>query len=125
MQKWIVPTNVKNYDIVEHVKKDKILYFKKNRALQNGDIVYIYLAKPYAQILFKAIVLADKVKSDELTYQSSVGNDKDKLYVKVEVVQCFNNDELLYDDLKKHGLSQVVNQQLVRGDLEAYIASKE
>lgn len=125
MQKWIVPTNVKNYDIVEHVKKDKILYFKKNRALQKGDIAYIYLAKPYAQILFKAIVLADKVKSDELTYQSSVGNDKDKLYVKVEVVQCFDDGELLYDDLKKHGLSQVVNQQLVRGDLEAYIASKE
>lgn len=125
MQKWIIPTNIKNYDIVEHVKTNKILFFKKNRALTKGDIAYIYLAKPYAQILYKAIVLDDKVKSDELTYPLSVGNDKAKLYIKVEIVRTFGADELTYEVLKKHGLGQVVNQQLVRGELETFIVSKE
>lgn len=125
MKKWLIPCNVKHFNLIEYLKNDKVLFFKKNRDLAEGDIVYLYVAQPYGEILYSGKVIDSKVKYDDIQGFSSVANDKNKLYVKVSIEKEFSSGTLKYAELKSHGLGQVVNQQLIRGDIEEYITSKE
>ena len=125
MNKWLVPCNAKNIDIFEQLKTCNEICFKKNRALKTNDLVYIYLAKPYAEIKFRGIVKKDRVSLAEVgSYQKVPNNDK-KAYISIEIDKAFAEGQLPYSELKEHGLRQVANQQRIQGTLEAYISSKE
>lgn len=58
MQKWMIPCNVKNFDVVEHFRTNTTAFFKRNRALSLGDEVYIYVASPYSEIKYKGVIKA-------------------------------------------------------------------
>ena len=47
MTKWMIPCNVKNFNIVEHFKREKTAFFKRNRAIAVGDEVFIYVANHF------------------------------------------------------------------------------
>lgn len=124
MKTWLVPCNVKNFDIFEYLKTSSVVYFKKNRALKAGDIVYIYLAKPYAEIRFRGVVKESSVNYKEARMTQKVANTADRTYVAIEIEKEFDEGTLVYSELKTHGLNQVVNQQLIRGDLASFIVSR-
>lgn len=125
MKKWIVPCNTKNYDIQKNLKDSNIVYFKKNRKLEVGDIVYIYLAKPYAEIRYRGKVLNDNISAEKVKDLVQISNTQDKNFIEIEIDAVFSEGTLKYNELVKHDLRQVVNQQIISGELEEYIESKK
>ena len=120
MNKWLVPCNINNFDIIEHLKTSTVVYFKKNRFLRVGDIAYIYIAKPYSEIRFRGVVTQENANYEDV-YNQNVLNDLNKTYACIEIDKSFSEGELPYYALKEHGLGQVTNQQLIKGILEKYI----
>jgi len=121
----MIPCNVKNFDIVEHFKKNTTAYFKRNRALAVGDEVYIYVAKPYSEVMFKGVVIQTGIKPSDVDKIYRVSCIEEKTFVLVELVKTFPEHTFTADELKKNGLGQVVNQQLIRGKIESFITDKE
>ena len=86
MQKWMIPCNIKNFDVVEHFKNNKTAFFKKNRALAVGDEVYIYVAKPYSEVKYKGRVTRTGVAQSELGQQYKVSRLDESTFVEVELL---------------------------------------
>ena len=125
MTRWMVPCNVKKYDIVKDFKKGKLVYFKRNRALVKGDEVYIYVAKPYSEIKFKGHVVQDTVHLDDVDENNKSFFEKGTTVVIIELDKQFPEGTFRVDELKRNGLGQVVNQQIICGKLEKYILGVE
>lgn len=125
MQKWVVPCNVKNFDIVEHFATQNTAYFKRNRPLALGDEVYIYLAKPYSEIKYKGVVIKTGINPTDVDKAYKVSCIEDKTFALIELTKEFPSQTFPVDALKEHGLGQVVNQSLIRGKIEDYITSIE
>lgn len=125
MIKWLIPCNVKNFDIIEHFKKEKTAYFKRNRALSVGDEVYIYVAKPFSEIKFKGHVIKTGIPATEVSGQYKVSCGDEKSFIEVELDKVFPDGTFSGENLKIHGLGQVVNQQIIRGKIEDYILDIE
>lgn len=100
-------------------------YFKRNRALDVGDEVYIYVAKPFSEVKFKGRVIKTGVLAKEIDDKYKVSRGDEKSFIEVELEKTFPDGSLLGDELKKHGLGQVVNQQLIREKVEEYILGIE
>lgn len=57
MQQWIIPCNIKLYDVIGAFNKLKCLDWKQsNSSISSGDEVFIYVGKPICSILFKCTV---------------------------------------------------------------------
>ena len=56
MDSWIIPCNVKYFDILTHVEKSKVIIWKKSAKIQEGDKVYIYVGTPYKEVKYRCIV---------------------------------------------------------------------
>jgi len=63
---WIVPCNLKYFDVVSHFKTSKKVVWKNISSVQPGDFVYIYLGVPFKEIRYKCLVLCENVSSDVL-----------------------------------------------------------
>lgn len=125
IKKWLLPCNTKYFDVVNHFETNSVAYFKRNRFMTPGDIVYIYVAKPYSEILFKGIVLEKGISADEIDDGYHVTNDRNRTFVKVELIRKFKPGTFPRQKLAEHKLGQVVNQQLIRFEIEDYITSIE
>ena len=57
MQNWIIPCNLKYYDVFGAFRDLKKLDWKQsNPKIEIGDIVYIYVGAPVKAIMFKCRV---------------------------------------------------------------------
>lgn len=43
LEKWIIPCNVKRFNVIEHFKNNDTVVWKNSFTIHAGDIVYIYL----------------------------------------------------------------------------------
>ena len=63
---WTIPCNINDYDVVSAFKELKTIEWKQVlSSVCVGDIVYIYVGKPYSQILYKCKI--NKVNLDRTT----------------------------------------------------------
>lgn len=53
---WLVPANPKYYDIEHAFDEVNEIEWKQGAGIKDGDIVYIYAAKPVQSVLFKCKV---------------------------------------------------------------------
>ena len=125
MTKWMIPCNVKNFNIVEHFKSEKTAFFKRNRALAVGDEVYIYVAKPFSEVKYKGHVIKTGIPANEIDIKYGVPRGEEKSFIEVELDKVFPEGTFTGKDLMDHGLGQVVNQQIIRGKTEEYIRAIE
>ena len=98
---------------------------KRNRALQLGDEVYLYLARPYSEIKYKGVVIQTGINPREVGKEYKVPISETKTFVLVKIEKEFPTGTFTGDKLKDNGLGQFVNQQLIRGKIEDYITSIE
>jgi len=125
MQKWMIPCNVKNFDVVEHFRTNTTAFFKRNRALSLGDEVYIYVASPYSEIKYKGVIIQTGIKSSEVDKAYKVSRIEEKTFVLVEITKTFPEKTFPSSLLKENGLGQVVNQQPLTGKIEKFIIDIE
>lgn len=109
---WIVPANLKYYDVVGEFKKNKTILWKQSSSIIPGDIVYIYVAKPYSAVLFKCIVL--KVN---IPYEFKNKDVKMERVMQIELLKEYNKDQFTLEFLKEYGITTIRGPRKVPNSL--------
>lgn len=133
MENWIIPCNVKVFDVITHFKTSKTVIWKNAFTIKEGDTAYIYIGSPYSQIKYKCCVISDKVDDEELSQnqyaipakQSKNYFSKKEKYVKLEFEKEYPDNLLTLEVLKKNGLGQVQIQARTDRRLQRYIDEME
>lgn len=129
---WIVPCNVKYFDVVTHFKKKKTVVWKNISCVQPGDTVYIYLGAPHKELRYKCVVLNDNVGTDVLLNNnyamprcpiSSLYQVEIK-YMELELVDEYPSGTFVLNDMRSNGLGQVQVQAKTSSQLQEYIDTK-
>lgn len=112
---WLVPCSIKGFNIVEHLKTNNSACLKRNRSIAVGDTVYIYVAKPYSEILYKGTVIKSGMHADSIEEIYRVDAPETATYFEFEVDKHFDDHRFTLDIIKNAEIGQVVNQQNISG----------
>ena len=110
-ENWIVPCNIKFFDIIEHFDKTNMVVWKRTSAIKKGDYVYIYIGKPYGVIKYKCEVVIDKVENKMIENNqyaitpNSVKNHQ--RYVQMKLIGKYPDKCITLSKLRLAGLGQV------------------
>lgn len=133
MENWIVPCNIKVFNIIDHFKENKRAVWKNSFTIRKGDVVYIYVGAPYGEIKYKCIVTSDTVDEELLqkhsyaivTKPSNNYFSKKIKYIEFELLQEFPEKALTLARLKEHGLGQVQIQARTDRSVQQFITMIE
>jgi hypothetical protein len=64
MERWIMPCNLKFFDIAEHLKENNLVVWKKPQGLKEGDVVYSYVGVPVQKVKYRFLVKAIDIPED-------------------------------------------------------------
>lgn len=127
---WIIPANKKVYDHASAFKKWGYIDWQQNVNYSVGDIVYVYCAKPIKKIMYKTQVEKIKLNFDQIVDDKEFWIDKSKnnepashQYVRLKLINQFDDDRLSLELLKKNGLKSAPQRaiKIKNNDLENYI----
>ena len=124
-ENWIVPCNVKFYDVVSHLEKNKSIVWRKVSAIKKGDTVYLYISAPYSEIKFRCNVVNDNVDEETIelnayAIKKTEGYRKPR-YIQLELEYVYPSGELSLEKLRSHGLGQTQTQARTDRKLQAFI----
>ena len=114
---WIVPANPEYYDVIGVFEKQEIVSWKQSSRIQTGDIVYIYVAKPYSSIMFKC----EAVETD-IPYDYKDRNVSIRTLMNLRVLKRYKKDVYNYDFLKDNGLKMVRGPVKISEELAAKLS---
>lgn len=130
MTSWIIPCNLKNYDVLGAFRKLKKINWKQSaKSIEAGDTVFIYVGKPISAIKYKCRVnkvnLSKRVIDDmEFVVDGdpfiAYGN-----YMEIELLKEYSDDKYSIEVLNKHGLSgNIQGPRRATGELLSFIESR-
>lgn len=127
IENWIVPCSLKFFDVIKYFDKYDTIVWKRGSAIHVNDIVYIYVGAPLSEIKFKCEVVLEKVDIDEIMankYAIKEGTIiKENKYMKLKLLETYEDGLLPWKELKQHGLGQVQIQARTDRKLLEYIRS--
>ena len=130
MQNWIIPCNLKYYDVFGAFRDLKKLDWKQsNPKIEIGDIVYIYVGAPVKAIMFKCQVT--KVGLDEIEIDDSAYSIVGEVYetypkhMELKLIEQYENTLFPSDVLAEHGLKgRVMCQRRMEESVLEFINTK-
>lgn len=127
MTAWTVICNPKDYNVEGAFNDLKKIDWKQTFNAEVGDVAYIYIGTPVLAIKYKCKItkvdLPD-VEIDDIDYVIDDMNYGDYgRYMELELVSKYDTNKLSYENLSKHGLTQVRGSMKVTKQLSDYIAS--
>ncbi len=128
-ENWIIPCNIRFFDITEHFSKQTCVVWKNSFTIKKGDTAYIYIGSPVGEIRYKCIVVADHVDEETLQRNSYAipakkSNNyfsKKIKYIELELVKQYPDGTFTLEHLREHGLGQVQIQARTSRMLQSYI----
>jgi len=117
-RKWIIPANPKYFDVVSAFEnsKDGIVNWKQGAGIEVGDVVYMYVAKPYSAILYKGEVI--KVHIPHETKNKYVNVPE---IMQIKVLDKYDKEKYTLELMKKYGVTTVRGPRYMSEDLEKVI----
>lgn len=124
---WIIPCNIKFYDIIGAFEKFDRIDWKQSTNIEIGDVVYIYIGNPISAIKYKCIAKKvdlnnAEIDDSEFIVDGEVYEDYGR-YMELELVEAYGDTELSYNVLKQNGLNSVQGPSKVSNKLSDYIKS--
>ena len=128
-EKWIVPCNLKYFDIRKHFETNNIVVWRNSFTIKAGDWVYIYLSAPVSAIKYRCRVITDIV-TDEIINENQYAipmkeshnyYSKTTKYIVMELDKEYPNGLYSLKVLRQHGLGQVQIQARANRILSKYI----
>lgn len=121
---WIIPCNLTVYNALDHFEKDDYLYWGAFSSTKVGDIIYLYVGKPLAEIKYKCHVVEtnidiDTIKASKVSFLVNRKNRHN--YIRMELDECFPSGLLPYSALKENGLVTIQTQTKMNEELTNYI----
>lgn len=99
---WVIPANPHYYDVIKVFKEKEVVYWYQGANFIVGDIVYMYLGKPYSAILYKCKVIETNIAS---TKTDKKGNPIKRMHLKR--IKTFDKTEFTFNKLKQLGLTSI------------------
>lgn len=133
IEKWIVPCNIKRFDLISHFENSDTVVWKNSFTIKQGDTVYIYIGAPIGEIRYRCTVISDSV-SDGLLAENKYAVDEktgnNNFSKKVKYVQLkkeieYPSNFLVLNELRKNGLGQVQIQARADRKLKAFLEQAE
>jgi len=109
MTEWIIPCNLKYYDVKGAFSKFKAIDWKQSaKNICVGDIVYIYVGKPISAIKYKCRVNKTNLSKVEIDDSEFVINGENYEnygnHMELELIREYAGTELTRDMLVENGL---------------------
>lgn len=109
MQKWLLSANSKVFSHSEAFNDNGFIDWIQNRNFIVGDIVFFYVTRPTAKIMFKTKVESVNLKKQDIVNQDKYWRinhvyDESDRFVRLSLLSVCDNDNLSYESLKKHGM---------------------
>lgn len=109
MTEWIIPCNLKYYDVKGAFSKFKAIDWKQSaKNICVGDIVYIYVGKPISAIKYKCRVNKTNLSKVEIDDSEFVINGENyenyDNHMELELIREYADTELTRDMLVENGL---------------------
>ena len=113
MTEWIIPCNLKYYDVKGAFSKFKAIDWKKSaKNICVGDIVYIYVGKPISAIKYKCRVNKTNLSKVEIDDSEFVINGENYEnygnHMELELIREYAGTELTRDMLVENGLKGTI-----------------
>lgn len=122
---WIIPCNIKYYDVISAFKKFKSIDWKQSKDIKVGDIVYIYIGKPFQQIKYKCIVTINDLKEasrhdSEFILDGTQYIDYGR-YMRLELIDEYIEGMFTSKELEENGVNFVQGLRTVPDTLSTFI----
>ncbi len=107
MTTWIIPCNVKYYDVFGAFNTLKRIEWRQSTKVEVGDQVYVYVGRPYSAIMFKCKV--NRVNITDLSIDDSAFNKELSTlppygrYMELELTDTFPKDQFELGTLREKG----------------------
>lgn len=99
---WIVPANPKYYDIVNCFNDTDTIIWKQSSNINKNDIIYIYVAAPFSQIMFKC-----KAEEVNIPFEYKDQNVSMKSIVKLKLIKKYKKDQITFKKLNELGITSI------------------
>lgn len=106
MKEYIISCNVKRFDVISFVSEHGTLYWRQSKAVNPGDVIYIYVGVPYSRLYYTCVVLQSNLDScpDTMSYYQ---DNKAKRYMKLGDIKALPEEGLYLQDLTDNGVKTV------------------
>lgn len=127
MTSWIIPCNPKNYDVIGVFQSlDQIDWKQSAKSIETGDIVYIYVSRPYQKVMFQCDVVKTNLNGCEIDDHVFVKDGTPFLnygpHMRLRLVKKLVGCNISIDALKESGLKgNIQGPRRVDGELLKYI----
>lgn len=129
MKYWIIPCNIKSYDVISAFQSLKSIDWKQSRNLKSaevGDMVLIYVSAPYSCIKYVCKIKAvnkPKVTIDDRTFVINGENYVDYgNHMELELVNELEESSLNLKALQEYGMKGAVQgPRTVKGELLDFV----
>ncbi len=124
---WIIPCNMKVFDVVDHFATSDIICWKRGAGEKIGDDVYIYVGIPNKAVMYRCIVEDDRVSDEEMKkhqYATKGNLGAGYRYMKLRKEYVFKEPVTL-DELRETGLYMVRKQSRVDKKVLTILKNKE
>lgn len=113
MTSWIIPCNLKNYDVIGAFKRFRKLNWKQSaKSIEVGDTVFIYIGKPVSGIKYKCKVNKVNLKNREIIDDVFVINGEPYMeygnYMELELLEVIDSQKYSLDYLNSHGVNGTI-----------------
>ena len=107
---WVVPVNMDYFDVEDYYDNSSNPVIKMSTSMNIGDIVYVYLSKPYSCILYKTIIR-----------ETDVYHEYDGRFSYVDIVKKYNREDITFNKMKELGVGAVRGARRITKELSNYI----
>lgn len=108
-REWIIPANPKYYDIAKAFQLNDTIIWNQRSHIQIDDIIYIYMTKPIAAIIYKC-----KATEVDIPYKNGKA-----MYIKL--LQVYDENLYTLDIMKKYEVKTVRGVRYMPQKLSEYI----
>ncbi len=123
-KEWLVPANPKFYDVIHCFDETDTITWKQSTNIVEGDIIYLYVGKPYSAILYQCEVIEAHIP---YFYQDQ--NLSIKEVMKIKLLKRYHPQEFTLERLGHYGINTIrgprsitkkLSQELTRAKEDNY-----
>ena len=109
MEQWIIPWNIKYYDVEGAFNKlQRIDWKQSNKSINEGDEVYIFVGKPIMAIRYRCKVNKVNLKKIEIDDSAYVLNGQVYIdygnHMELELIEKYDDEKYSLTVLRNKGL---------------------
>lgn len=122
MTEYVVSCNPERFDILKHLETSKTIWWKQRKPCKIGDIVYMYLGRPYSRLFYSfEVIETDALSPTDMPNFYRNSPKKNDKYMCLKLLEGLPSQDLSLDDLLSHGLKTVQCSTEVSAQLHNYI----